>query len=272
VVCLENEKSYEEIFKLEEHKMKTSITKVEPNKIITKGYSQEDLITNLSFPELIFLFFKNELASKRELKIFNHILVSFCDHGVTPPSTQAARLITSAGSPLNVALSGALLSFGVNHAGAIEKVMDLLQDRLKDKKEINDDEIDKIASNIVKQYKEMEMNIPGFGHRYHDCDPRAKRILELATEEGFISYHTKLAIAIGKHLKHKNIKLNIDGINGAILSDLGFKGEDGLGLFIIGRLPGLIAHINEEKNNENIFRKLYELEEVPYIGDEDKFL
>jgi citrate synthase len=270
VVCLKNEKSLEEIFKLNEHKMRTSITKVENNKIITKGYSQEDLIANLSYPEMVFLFFKNDLPSKRELKIFNHILVSFCDHGLTPPSTQAARLITSAGSPLNVALSGALLSFGVNHAGAIEKVMDLLQDKLKNKKEINDDEIDKIAISIVEYYNDIKTNIPGFGHRFHDCDPRAKKILELAIEEGFVSYHTKLAIAIEKHLKNKKIKLNIDGMNGAILSDMGFKGEDGIGIFIIGRLPGLIAHINEEKNNENIFRKLYDLEEIPYIGDEDK--
>ncbi|MDR2873646.1 MAG: citryl-CoA lyase [Methanobrevibacter sp.] len=269
---MKDKKSLDEIFKLKEHKMRTSITKVESNKIITKGYSQEDLINNLSFPEMVFLLFKKELPSEKELKIFNHILVSFCDHGLTPPSTQVARLITSSGSPLNVALSGALLSFGVNHAGAIEKIMDLLQDRLNNKKEITDEQIDEIAINIVNEYKDKKMNVPGYGHRFHEYDPRAKKILELATEEGFVSNHTKLALSIEKHLKNKKIRLNIDGMNGAILSDLGFKGINGIGLFIIGRLPGLIAHINEERDNENIFRKLYELEDIPYIGDEDKVL
>ena len=54
---------------------------------------------------------------KKESKIFSHVLVSFSDHGVTPPSTQAARIIASSGSPLNDAVAGGLLSFGKSHAG-----------------------------------------------------------------------------------------------------------------------------------------------------------
>ncbi|MDR3290967.1 MAG: citryl-CoA lyase [Methanobrevibacter sp.] len=265
-------KSLEEIFKMEEHTMRTSITKIEHDKITTKGYSQEDLINNLTYPEMIFLLLRNDLPSKKELKMFNHILVSFCDHGLTPPSTQAARLITSSGSPLNVALSGALLSFGVNHAGAIEKAMNIFQDSIENNEDLTDEVIDTIAIDITNQYIKMKKHIPGFGHRYHDADPRAKKILELAIEEELVGNHTKLALAIEKNLDEKNIKLNIDGINAGLLLDLGFKPENGIGLFIIGRLPGLIAHILEERNDENIFRKLYELEEVPYAGDEDKFL
>ncbi|MDR2829700.1 MAG: citryl-CoA lyase [Methanobrevibacter sp.] len=263
-------KSLEEIFKMREHAMRTAITKIEPDKITTKGYSQEDLIANLTYPEMIFLFFRDELPSKRELKMFNHILVSFCDHGLTPPSTQTVRLITSSGSPLNVALSGALLSFGSNHAGAIEKTMKIFQNAMKNNEDLTDREIDKIAIDITNQHSKMKKNVPGFGHRYHAVDPRARKILELAIEEGFVGIHTKLALAIENDLQEKNIKLNIDGINASILSDLGFKPETGIGLFIIGRLPGLIAHSLEERNNENVFRKLYELEEVPYVGDEDK--
>jgi citrate synthase len=265
-------KSLEEIFKMKEHAMRTFITKIEPDKITTKGYSQEDLIANLTYPEMIFLLLKNDLPSKKELKMFNHVLVSFCDHGLTPPSTQAARLITSSGSPLNVALSGALLSFGINHAGAIEKAMDIFQNSLRNNEDLNDEEIDKIAIDVTNQRRKIKKNIPGFGHRYHDADPRARKILELAIGEECLGVHTKLALAIEKNLEEKNIKLNIDGINAGILSDLGFKPEVGIGLFIIGRLPGLIAHILEERNEENIFRKLYELEEVPYVGDEDKTL
>lgn len=56
------------------------------------------------------------------------ILVSFCDHGVTPPSTQSARLMASAGPPMHACLAGGLLAFGENDAGAIEKSMKVLQE------------------------------------------------------------------------------------------------------------------------------------------------
>ena len=44
--------------------------------------------------------------------------------------------------------------------------------------------------------------------------------------------------------RKKNIRLNVDGANAAILSDLGFDPKLGLGVFIIGRIPGIIAHIH----------------------------
>jgi citrate synthase len=258
-------------------KVKTAITKIEKDKITTCGYSQKDLIANITYPEMVYLLLKNKLPSKTELKMFNHILVSFCDHGLTPPSTQTARVISSSGSPLNVSVSGALLSFGKNHAGAIKHAMDLFQTALKhisfgnDKNDkYNDKLFNEIAIDIIKHYKENKENVPGFGHRYHDEDPRAKEILQIAKDLGFVEKHSKLAEIIGEQLSDKNIKINIDGANAAILSDMGFNSDDGFGIFIIGRLPGLIAHSIEEKNSEEIFRKIYDLEEIEYIGVEDK--
>lgn len=46
--------------------------------------------------------------------------------------------------------------------------------------------------------------------------------------------------------ERKGIKMNIDGANAAILSDMGFNWSLGCGIFIIGRIPGILAHINEE--------------------------
>ncbi len=113
------------------HRIRTSITNIQPNKIITRGYPQEELINNISFSEMVYLLLKGELPSLKEAKMLNHILISFCDHGVTPPSTQTSRLIASSGSPLNVSLAGGLLSFGKNHAGAIEDSMELFQELIK---------------------------------------------------------------------------------------------------------------------------------------------
>ena len=123
----DNPKPTKNGFKFPEHSIKTKITDVRSNELVTRGYNQEDLITNLSFAEMVFLILMERLPDERESKIFNHILVSFCDHGVTPPSTQSARLIASSGANINNAVAGGLLSFGKNHAGAIEKAMGLFQ-------------------------------------------------------------------------------------------------------------------------------------------------
>lgn len=244
----------------EELQIKTSITKIEPNRIFTRGYSQDDLIANISFSEMVFLLLKGKLPCDKESKMLNYVLISFCDHGVTPPSTQASRLIASSGSPLNVALSGGLLSFGKKHAGAIEDSMNLLQNIINDNMDnpnsnnLNGNE-DKLAEEIVKEYLDEGKKIPGFGHRYHKKDPRGAKLMDLAKKENFMGPHIKLALAIENELsKKKGIHINVDGVNGAILLDMGFSSTLGFGIFMIGRIPGIIAHVNEEINEEEEFK------------------
>lgn len=105
---------------------------------------------------MVFLLLKGRLPSIKEGKLFNHVLVSFCDHGATPPSTQTARLVASSGSPLNAAVAGALLSFGHKHAGAIEKTMELYQSKIDSLMLTGDADIDnkQIASLAIDLYNE----------------------------------------------------------------------------------------------------------------------
>ena len=259
-------------FSVNPHRLRTAISRVETDKIVTRGYNQRDLIEKIRYSDMIFLLLKGRLPSPEEGKMFNHVLVSFCDHGVTPPSTQTARLVASSGSPINSAVAGALLSFGHKHAGAIEKAMELYQSNISSLYMTEDSDIDnkQIASLAIDIYNEYAVNgekIPGFGHRYHKVDPRAEKLMELAIKEGFIGPHIKLALAVEDLIcERKHIRLNVDGANAAILSDLGFTPDLGLGVFIIGRVPGIIAHINEEKMDEDEFRKFCDLDDVIYQG------
>ena len=259
-------------FRVNPHSLKTAITDVEKDNLVTRGYNQKDLIDKLRYGDMVFLLLKGRLPSVKESRIFNHVLVSFCDHGVTPPSTQTARLIASSGASMNSAVAGALLSFGHKHAGAIEKTMELYQSKINSAYLIEDSEIDnqQIASLAIEIYKDTILRgekIPGFGHRYHDTDPRAEELIELAINEGFVGPHLKLALALQDLVyEKKNIKLNVDGANAAILSDLGFDPELGLGVFIIGRVPGIIAHIHEERMDEEEFRRFCDLDDVEFVG------
>ena len=259
-------------FKVNPHSLKTAVSRVEKDKIVTRGYNQRDLIEKIRYSDMIFLLLRGRLPTLKEARIFNHVLVSFCDHGVTPPSTQTARLIASSGSPLNSAVAGALLSFGHKHAGAIEKTMELYQSKISTARLIDDPDIDnkQIASLAIEVYKDYVLKgkkVPGFGHRYHSTDPRADKLIEMAIKEGFIGPHLKLALAIQDLVfEKKNIKLNVDGANAAILADLGFDPELGLGVFIIGRVPGIITHIHEERMDEEEFRRFCDLDDIEYVG------
>ena len=274
----DNPKPSKSGFKFPVDNIKTRITEVKPNHLSTRGYNQEDLITNLSFAEMVFLLLQERLPDERESKIFNHILVSFCDHGVTPPSTQSARLIASSGAGINNAVAGGLLSFGKNHAGAIENAMELFQESIESLNldETDEDDINrKIAGKaieIVERYQSESKRIPGYGHRYHSKDPRAVRLLDLAILESGIGPHTKLALVIESILsERKGICLNVDGANAGLLSDLGFDSSLGLGIFMIGRLPGLVAHAYEEMEEEK-FRRFCDLEDIVYEGFKNRHM
>jgi citrate synthase len=248
-----------EMFKPIQSPWRTSITRVEPNRLITRDHLQQDLIGNISYPEMVYLLIKGHLPSETHTKMLEAVLVSFCDHGVTPPSTQAARLMASAGSPVNACLAGGILAFGENHAGAIENAMQNLQEQVRLSEIYNNSPSD-IASLIVEKFKNNGKKIPGFGHRYHTEDPRALKLLKVAETYDCVGKHLELTVEIEKILfKEKGIKMNIDGANAAILSDMGFNWRFGCGMFIIGRIPGLLTHINEEMSSEEPFRKITQI-------------
>lgn len=255
------------VFKPHNLKWRTAITKVEPNRLITRGYLQEELVGNTSFSDMVYLLVKGKMPSKSESKMLESVLVSFCDHGVTPPSTQSARIMASTGSPLHACLAGGLLAFGKNHAGAIENSMHLLQEGVA--RTPPEESLDDTARILVDEYMSRQEKIPGFGHRYHNADPRAPRLMELAREMECLGRHSELALSIESLLhKSKNIRMNIDGANAGILSDLGFDWRLGSGIFMIGRLPGILAHTYEEISRESPFRKFFHIEEIYYDGKE----
>jgi len=172
------------------------------NCIATRGYFLEDLIENVNFADIIFLLLTGNLPSQKESKMLNAILVSLCDHSITPPSTQVARLTASTGSTLNASVAASLLAFGEKHAGAIEKAMRLFQNTIKLCE--TEEDIPSLAKKTIKEHLQNAKKIPGYGHRYHHKDPRAAKILKVAGKLECAGPHTQLA----KELRHDDDKVD----------------------------------------------------------------
>lgn len=239
---------------MEEETWKTSITQIKKGEIRVRGYDITELMGKLTFSQVVFLILKGELPNSKESKMMEVILVSSIDHGATPPSSLAARIVISGGNPLNASVAGGVLTIGDSHGGAIEECAKMFQVLAKKEKDLTS-----LASELVKEYQVRKKRIPGYGHRLHETDPRTVKLFEIAQELGFSGRHLKLAKEIEKELEKtsgRKLPLNVDGAIAAVISDMGFDWRLGKGFFIISRVPGLVAHAYEELTREKPMRRL----------------
>lgn len=197
------------------------------------------LIKNSDFIETIFHSWIKKKPSANEKKMLNAVLVSFSGGwSFYPPVVMNSRLAASTKAPLVQCLAAGFCASGPAHAGAIEKAMEEFLDPLYSEKHI---------------YEKLSKNekIPGFGHPVVEKDPRPEILRDIAREldiSGDALQKFDLTADILK--KEKDIKANIDGVNGAILIDLGFKKPSfGPAMFLLGRFLSLTAHVIEEYEN-----------------------
>ena len=137
--------------------------------------------------------------------------------------------------------------------------MEILQEAI-DIMEKNGKNINEAAEELVKSYRETKKRILGFGHRIHTADPRTARLYSLAQELGFAGNYVEMAKNIEKALEQslgKKLPINVDGAIATILCELGIPSELGNTFFIMARLPGLIAHIHEEKTRMRPMRRIH---------------
>jgi citrate synthase len=238
----------------------TAITDIHPNRILIRGYPVDELMGRLSFAEGVYLLLRGDLPTPAIGRLFGAVLISSLDHGVTPPSTIAARNIATTGASLRDCVSAGVVGFGEYHGGDIERCMRFLADGLADVR--GGSSYPESAGKLVNRCLGMSHPPSGFGHRIHTRDPRATRLLELAHDLELDGEHVRLIREIERVLEARPdrearpLPLNIDGAIAAVCGDLGFEPELGNALFIIARTPGLIAHAHEERQRQQPMRQV----------------
>jgi citrate synthase len=236
---------------------KTSLSSVEPNKILIRGYRVQDLMDRCSFGDIMYLTFKGELPTRNEGRLIEMIMVSSTDHSFFAPSIDAARFVASGGVPLQASVAAGIISLGDHHGGAIEQCSKLLQEAVP---------ANTSASDIVAGYRSRKQRVPGFGHPWHDRDPRTLKLIAKAKEWQLAGPHLRLAESISSELK---LPANIDGVISGIISDMGISWQYGRAFFIVPRAVGLAAHAVEETTRERPFRAI-DLNDVAYDGPPER--
>src|SRR4051794_13781438 len=91
---------------------RTGLTSIEPNKILLRGYPLDEVMGRLTFGETIYLLLMGECPTPGIGRLMEAMLVSFIDHGATPPSTLAARNTATTGAPLRACVAAGVLGVG----------------------------------------------------------------------------------------------------------------------------------------------------------------
>ncbi|WP_058283014.1 citryl-CoA lyase [Ruegeria denitrificans] len=233
---------------------RTSIIDMKPGQIAFRGNAIEDLIGNVSFPQMIWLMVRGDLPSDAQARLFEAALVAGVDHGPQAPSIAAARMAATCGVDLNNAMATAVNMLGDVHGGAGEQCAELYYDiavRMDAGASLNDAVRDGLDS-WCETYGKI---VSGFGHRFHKpVDPRAPRLMQLvrdAAAEGTVSGRfadigEEVQAELGRQRGGRPIAMNIDGATAVIFCELGFPAPLSRGLFCLSRSVGILAHAWEQ--------------------------
>ena len=205
-------------------------------RIVVRGLDLPgEIMGKLNLGDMAFLELTGKVPTEKQSKLFNAMVVTLVEHGVTP-SALAARL-TYLGAPeaLQAAVAAGLCGLGSVFVGSMEGVAKMLSEALS-----NSSSIDKALKDITSKIK----RIPGIGHPIHKTsDPRTVRLFEIARETGFYGKHCKL---MEKIAAQKKLVLNATGAIGALACELGLDWRSVKGLGVMARAVGLVGHLLEE--------------------------
>ncbi|SMX29182.1 2-methylcitrate synthase [Pelagimonas phthalicica] len=238
------------------HWWRTSIIDMEPGRIAFRGHPIQDLIGNVSFPQMIWLMVRGDMPSADEATLFEAALVAGVDHGPQAPSIAAARMAATCGVGLNNAMATAVNMLGDVHGGAGEQCAELyygISDRLTHDVGLNE----AVTSGLDEWRAQYGKIVSGFGHRFHKpVDPRAPRLMQLVREAAakgtvsgrFADIGEEVQAELGRQRGGRAIAMNIDGATAVIFCELGFPAPLSRGLFCLSRSVGVLSHAWEQMN------------------------
>lgn len=228
---------------------RTSIIDMEPGKIAFRDRPIQELIGNVSFPQMIWLLTRGTLPSAEQAALFEAALVAGVDHGPQAPSIAAARMAATCGVGLNNVLATGVNMLGDVHGGAGEQCAELFYD-IAAEMDAGTALADAVQSGLDNWRQERGKIVSGFGHRFHKpVDPRAPRLMQLIREAAvigtvsgrFAEIGEAVQASIGQH-RGTEIAMNIDGATAVIFCELGFPAPLSRGLFCLSRSVGVLAH------------------------------
>ena len=197
-------------------------------------------------------------------------LILHAEHG-SNASAFAARVTASTLADLHAAVVSAIGTLkGPRHGGAAEAVMRMAM-------EIGEPER---VNAYIADRRERGEKIMGFGHRVYKVeDPRARHMRERARQLGEKLGQPKWFQIMDRiqevmsPLAERGINVNVDFWAGAVYYLLGIPEDLFVPMFAIGRMPGWIAQVLEQWEDNTLIRPLLQYvgpRELEYVPNDER--
>jgi citrate synthase len=213
------------------------------DRVVVQGHDLvADLLGKLDLGSMAFLELTGRIPKTSEATMFNALLVTLVEHGMTPQAITSRLIYMSAPEALQAAVAAGLCGMGSMFGGGAEAAARMLQEGEQ-----------KSPANIVDEYRSAGSPVPGLGHPVHKpVDPRTVKLFELAKETGFDGKHVAKLQAISVDAMQRTdriLPINATGAIGAIMTEMGFDWRLCRAVSVIARAAGLVGHIAEELRN-----------------------
>ncbi|SCL20032.1 citrate synthase [Micromonospora pallida] len=227
----------------------TSVTDIAQGVIAYRGTPIGEVIEEADLADALWLVLFGHESSPGGVDALRRALIAALDHGVAAPSTLVSRATASTRGALPLSIAAGLIAFaGPAHGGAAEAAAELFV-------QIADlGGTETAVSTVVSAELTAGRRVPGYGHPYHDRDPRVPALMNGIEPT---RTHRDIAGAVERALlaeTGKPLYMNADAAVGALLLDAGLGAAEVTLVTALGRAVGLAAHAREERLNEKPFR------------------
>ncbi|EKE43194.1 citrate synthase [Oceaniovalibus guishaninsula JLT2003] len=236
-----------------------------PDRISVRGLDlPSEILGHMNLGDMAFLLTAHRRPTPEESTVFNAIVVTLVEHGITP-SAMAARL-TYMGAPeaLQAAVAAGLCGLGTVFVGSMEGAAKMLYEALPEPAS-GDADLDGIADRTVADFAARGQIVPGLGHPLHKpVDPRTPRLFQIAAENGKSGAYVDLIQRIqvrAEERRGKPLPINATGAIGAICCEFGFPWQIVRGFGVMARAIGLVGHLLEERTDPIAFELWQRTEE-----------
>lgn len=209
-----------------------------------------EIIGHLNLGDMAFLELTGRKPTPAESVLFNAMVVTLVEHGMTPSAIAARMTIVGAPEALQAAVAAGLCGLGSVFVGSMEHAAIMLEAALPYGKDHAKADLDALAQEIVDRHRAQKKIVPGIGHPIHKpVDPRVPRLFRIAADNGFSGRYVALMQKVqakAEAAAGKMLPMNATGAIGALSCELGFSPRIVRGFGVMARAVGLVGHIMEE--------------------------
>jgi citrate synthase len=222
---------------------------MEGQNLLFKNAGVVELMNNATFSQSFYLAVTGKTPDLNVSRMIDSLLIAMVTETEVAPSTLCAKIAANTGADFNAAIAAGVSAMDKNHGLQLKEIMSELSSSIKDMHEINLS-IDEQAEITVQHASDRKVSLPGYGKQFNSVDIRVQKLLEKAKELGFDGNFVKLAQSI--EVAYKNVfslelPLNLEGVTGAILLEIGICPEAGPAFFMMAKIPCLVANIIDIK-------------------------